>query len=93
MLLFAKSNLFYKDYSWTLYPGTDPRVSGKPDETPFNRLEGNEVIYLINKMMVIWSFRFVNTGNKIEKLIHDKLPADLVIQEEIQLWIKENLKF
>ena len=37
--------------------------------------------------------RFANTGNKIEKLIHDKLPADVLLQEDVQKWVKLNLKF
>jgi hypothetical protein len=93
MILFAKSNLFYKDYSWTLYQKNDPRISGKPDGTAFNRNEGYEMIYLINNLMVLWSYRFVNTGNKIEKLIHDKLPEDQANQEEVKDWIEQNLKF
>ena len=93
MVLFAKSNLYYKDYSWTIYPKNDPKISGKPDDTLFDRNEGYEVVYLINKLMMIWSYRFVNTGNKIEKLIHDKLPSDQNTQEEVKDWIEQNLKF
>jgi hypothetical protein len=93
MILFAKSNLYYKDYEWTLYAKNDPKVNGKPDNTIFSRNEGNEVIYLINKLMVIWSYRFVNTGNKIEKLIHDKMPSELTNQEEVQNWVEQNLRF
>jgi len=32
-------------------------------------------------------------GNEIEKLIHDTLPAEITEQEEVQKWIKVNLKF
>ena len=71
----------------------DPRVTGKPDNTLFNKEEGNEVVYLINRLMGIWDYRFSNTGNKMEKLIHDKLPETVIKQEEVQLWLKENLKF
>ncbi len=71
----------------------DPRVNGRPDETIFNKEEGNEVVYLINKLMGLWDYRFANTGNKMEKLIHDKLPAELTKQEEVQQWLKSNLKF
>lgn len=93
MILFSKSNLIYKDYKWTVYLHNDPKVNGKPDETSFNRLEGNEVVYLINKLMFLWDYRFSNTGNKMEKLIHDQLPAGVLSQEEVKNWIKSNLKF
>jgi len=68
-------------------------VYGKPDGTTFDRAEGNEVVYLINRLMILWDYRFANTGNKIEKLIHDKLPADVLLQEDVQKWVKLNLKF
>ena len=72
---------------------SDPRTNGRPDDTPFSRDEGNEVVYLINKLMALWDYRFSNTGNKMEKLIHDKMPADIFTQEEVQQWLKANLKF
>lgn len=93
MMLFSKSNLIYKDYNWTLYSQNDPRINGRPDSTMFNRNEGNEVVYLINKLMFLWDYRFSNTGNKMEKLIHDWLPSDIKSQEEVKDWIKNNLKF
>lgn len=71
----------------------DPRTNGKPDDTPFSKDEGNEVVYLINKLMALWDYRFANTGNKMEKLIHDKLPQDIATQEAVQQWLKSNLKF
>ena len=93
MILFSRRNLHYSDYKWSVYPANDPHVTGKPDETPFNKEEGNEVIYLINKLMILWDYRFANTGNKMEKLIHDKLPATVITQKEVLTWIKANLKF
>ena len=93
MILFSRRNLYYSDYKWTPYVPNDPRINGKPDDTHFTREEGNEVIYLINKLMVIWDYRFSNTGNKMEKLIHDKMPAEIDTQEAVQEWIKANLKF
>ncbi|WPU98551.1 hypothetical protein SNE26_21230 [Mucilaginibacter sp. cycad4] len=93
MILFSRRNLHYTDYKWTAYIPNDPRVNGRPDHTAFDKNEGNEMVYLINKLMVIWDYRFANTGNKMEKLIHDKLPADITSQEGVQEWLKLNLKF
>jgi hypothetical protein len=93
MILFSRRNLFYSDYKWTNYVQHDPRVNGKPDATLFNKEEGNEVVYLINKLMALWDYRFSNTGNKMEKLIHDKMPPEIIKQEDVQQWLKENLKF
>jgi len=93
MILFSRRNLHYTDYKWTAYIPNDPRVNGRPDHTAFNKTEGNEMVYLINKLMMIWDYRFANTGNKMEKLIHDKLPAEISSQEDVQSWLKTNLKF
>lgn len=93
MILFSRRNLFYGDYTWNTYAPNDPRTSGRPDSTLFTKQEGNEVIYLINRLMVLWDYRFSNTGNKMEKLIHDKMPADITTQEQVQQWLKANIKF
>jgi len=93
MILFSRRNLHYADYKWTAYIQHDPRVNGKPDDTLFDKEEGNEVVYLINKLMIMWDYRFSNTGNKMEKLIHDQLPADIVKQDQVQDWIKDHLQF
>ena len=58
MILFSRRNLFYTDYKWTTYIQHDPRVNGRPDDTPFNKEEGNEVVYLINKLMAILGLPF-----------------------------------
>ncbi|KAA8484107.1 hypothetical protein [Arcticibacter tournemirensis] len=93
MILFSKRNLFYDDYKWSSYLNNDSRIHGKLDGTLFDHHEGNEVIYLINKLMVLWDYRFSNTGNKMEKLIHDKLPPEVRTQEDVRDWVKANLKF
>ncbi len=93
MVLFSRRNLFYADYTWSNYPPNDPRVSGKPDHTGFNKSEGNEVVYIVNKMMALLDYRFTNTGNKMEKLIHDKMPPEIDTQEKVHEWVKGNLSF
>jgi hypothetical protein len=93
MILFSRRNLHYSDYKWSAYPHNDPHVYGKPDATIFDKEEGNEMVYLINRLMILWDYRFANSGNKIEKLIHDLMPAEIHAQDEVQNWVKTNLKF
>ena len=93
MILFSKRNLHYADYKWSNYLQHDPHVNGKPDDTVFDKAEGNEVVYMINKLMIMWDYRFSNTGNKMEKLIHDKMPVEIAKQQDVQNWLKDNLKF
>ena len=91
MILFSRKNLCYDDYKWTAYQQNDLHVSGKIDQTNFNRLEGNEMIYLINKLMIVWEYRFASSGNKMEKLIREQLPEDVTTQEDVQRWLREKL--
>lgn len=91
MLLFSRKNLFYSDYKWTSYPQNDPHTSGKLDETSFNATEGNQVVFLINKLMTMWDYRFTSSGNKMEKLIREKLPDEVKTQHDVQIWLKSQL--
>ena len=93
MIFFTKRNLTLHDYRWTELPKDNSKISGKPDLTLFDRLEGNEVVYLINNLMILWNYRFSNTGNKMERLIREKMPPEILTQEAAKNWIEQNLKF
>ena len=90
METFLKSDLAYDDYDWSEYKPNDPRVSGPPDDSVFNRKEGEEVLYIINLFAshVAWDVR--SFGKKVEQLIHDHLPDSITSQEEVLEWIREN---
>lgn len=92
MDLMSKSNLFYKDYSWTAYKDDDPEVSGEPDSTLLNRREGYEILYFINKMAFMHDLETVASGQKIEKMIRDHVPSNIRSQEKIKVWIENNWK-
>lgn len=82
--------MVYTDYSWTAIKGDDPRISGKPDSTMFNRHEGYEVLYLINALVKEWNLSQKSSGQKMEKMIRLKLPANIRSQENVRIWIKNN---
>lgn len=88
---FRKEDLVY-EYAWSRYEQDDPRISGIPDATPFNRKEGQEVLYIISSLTdhVAWSVE--GFGNRVEKMIHDRLPDKIKNQEEAIRWIQENWK-
>lgn len=92
MALFNKSDLYYSDYRWTAHPGDDPHVTGEPDSTLFNKHEGYELLYLINKMAEKHGFMQKESGEKIEKMIHDHLPSNIRSQQDVQKWIEDNWK-
>ena len=92
MITFTKDNLFYSDYEWSLYMPSDPKISGKIDETRFNKNQGMEVLYLINKLVDLWDFSKIESCIKIERCIREKLPPKITKQEEVATWIQLNWK-
>ena len=88
---FTKENLKY-EYNWSRYEKDDPRISGIPDATEFNRKEGEEVYYIINHLTEHVAWDVGNFGSKIEQLIHDRLPDEITNQKDTIKWIRENWK-
>lgn len=88
MDLLSKSDLKYK-YSWTAYQDDDPKVTGSPDSTRFNRKEGYEVLYLINKFAAKHKLKQKVSGHKIEKMLHEALPGTIQGQENVMAWLKK----
>jgi hypothetical protein len=82
----SKSDLLYKDYSWTAIQGDNPKITGVPDSTLFNRHEGYEVLYLINH----FALRNMGDANKLEKMIKNELPSDVRSQANVKNWLTEN---
>lgn len=89
MSLLSKQDLLY-GYSWTAYGDDDPRVTGEPDSTLFNRKEGYEVLYLINKISEDNGFKNKKSGLKIEKMINENLPGDIRSQKNVVNWVASN---
>jgi hypothetical protein len=71
---------------------SDSKISGKIDETRFNKNQGMEVLYLINKLVDLWDFSKIESCIKIERCIREKLPPKITKQEEVATWIQLNWK-
>lgn len=91
METFTNKDLVYT-YTWSDYAEDDPRVSGIPDTTPFNRKEGWQVLYIINHLTDHLAWDVDSFGKKIEKMIHDRLPQEISNQKDTIQWIKDNWK-
>jgi hypothetical protein len=87
---FLKGDLQYH-YSWTVLPGDNPKISGVPDSTLFNRNEGYEVVYLISTLMTRYNLN-IASGQKIERMIKTGLPGDIRGQKNVYDWIVINWK-
>jgi hypothetical protein len=91
MFLLNRSQLKYS-YHWKPIPNSDPRVSGIPDTTLFNKNEGFEVLFLINKFAEKYSLDNLEYGYKIEDLIRIEVPSKYRSQIHVFGWLEENIK-
>lgn len=89
MNVFSERDLAFHDYSWTVFPPGDPRVSGKPDSTLFNRKEGYEMLYLINAICKEYDLD-KNGATKIERMIRNQVPAQVKSQVKVKEWVIAN---
>lgn len=90
MALFNKTDMTYRGYQWTTYPNDNRKITGIPDDTTFNRNEGYEVLYLINTVANGLKLNEVRDCQKMEIMIHEGLPYDIIIQVEVKNWIAAN---
>jgi len=88
---FRKEDLI-SAYAWSRYEHDDPRITGIPDTTEFNRQEGEEVLFIIRSLTDHVAWGVEGFGTKVEKMIHDRLPEEIHTQEETIRWIKEHWK-
>lgn len=88
MTLLTRSDL-KNSYSWTTIGGDNPKITGTPDSTLFNRREGYEVLYLINTFADKHSFKQKASGLKIERMLKD-LPSATRKQTDVVAWIEHN---
>ncbi len=87
METYLKSALHYS-YNWSVYADDDPRISGLPDDTPFNRQEGEEVLYLIHLLSDHLAYSVESFGERMERMIRQDLPETITTQAEALHWIK-----
>lgn len=88
MAFYTKTDMVYKDYSWTVYQDDDPRITGEPDSTLLNRMEGYEVLYFINRFSKLFVKLTLSQCEKVEKMIRLVVPEDIRSQAEIREWIR-----
>ncbi len=80
--------IFQESYNWNKFHDSDPKISGPLTKTPFNPLEGYEVLYLINELMSIWKFDGAQYAIKLEKMIKCGITSEAMHQREVRDWVK-----
>lgn len=89
MNFYKRSDMLYS-YSWAADGGDNPRLTGEPDNSLFNRTEGYEVLYLINKFGEATGRTTIAAGNKAERMIKHDLPGDIRTQIGVKNWLNSN---
>ena len=84
MTIISRSDLQYT-YEWSAIAPDDPKLTGRPDDAPFNRHEGYEVLAFLN-------FTAADTegARKAERLIREHLPSDIRSRRRVLDWLIEN---
>ncbi len=90
---YKRSHLLYDHYRWSEYEDDNPRISGAISDIAFNRSEGCEILYLINRFMEDWGLEGIQSGQKIERMIRNHLPYNVTTQIDVKIWVKQNWKF
>lgn len=90
MNLISKSSMAYKSYSWEKIAKENTKISGKLDSTIFNKKNGHEMLYMVNKLVEIWKLEDRHSIRKIEIMIYKSLPEEKNKQEDVKNWVRDN---
>jgi hypothetical protein len=85
---FTKEHLISKHYDWA----TEIRrnvILSSPDRRSFDRLNGNQILYLINFFSHSVGNITVDDGQRIEDLIMKELPTELRSEKAVFNWLIE----
>lgn len=89
MTLLAKSDLKFT-YSWTAVKPDNPKITGEPDSAELNRHEGYEILDFLNRLATASSWTTKDPALKAERLIHDKLPANVRSRQHVWQWLVDH---
>lgn len=88
-MVFSKENLGGL-YNWTRE--TERSVyDGNPSRRVFNRWNGNQVLFIINRLLDSLGNFSVDSGQKIERLIINKLPFNTSSELTVFNWLHEEI--
>jgi len=87
MMIFLKEHLQNDHYNWTT--GLNHSFfNNEPDRRIFDRLNGNQVLFIINYFGKSLGRLTVKDGQKIEELIVTQLPLDTKSELSVFNWLR-----
>lgn len=84
---FTKDHLINKYYDWS----TESRhnsVPAMPDRRPFDRLNGDQILYIINFFGYSVGNLTIDDGQRIEDIISNQLTAELKSEIAVFNWLR-----
>jgi hypothetical protein len=87
-MIFSKENLL-GNYNWTFDP-ISPLFTGFPTRRIFDRLNGKQVLFLINCFARLSNCFSLEEGRAIENLILNHLPQNAQSEKTAYNWLKSN---
>ena len=87
-MLFSKEHLL-GHYEWTMDPVND-LFTGIPTRRIFDRLNGTQVLFLINCFAVLSDAFSVDEGRALENLIQNQLPLSTQSEKSVYNWLHAN---
>ncbi|HEX5024011.1 MAG TPA: hypothetical protein VFV68_02010 [Agriterribacter sp.] len=87
-MLFSKEHLLGQ-YEWTIDP-INALFTGFPTRRIFDRLNGWQVLFLINCLALLSDSFSVDEGRALENLIQDRLPLNTQSETSVYNWLKSN---
>jgi hypothetical protein len=90
MPLFSRMDMQFHHYDWTSSPGDHHCHLACAAKKIFNRMDGYEMLYTINKFLADNDFRKVDAGQKAEQLIHSLPNPEKITHQEVWTWLKKN---
>ena len=90
MAFFYKNDLNFSDYKWNALPSDDPFINAPPETARFDRKNGNDVLYMINKYCELYKEKTIDCGHELENMIRNTVPTKMRNHKEVRLWIYEN---
>ena len=84
---FLKEDLTSQQYHWDNIG--DGVFTGSPSRRPFNRFNGNQVLFLINFYGTLSEKFTIEEGRRMEELIGSQLPLEAKSEISVFNWLRE----
>ena len=84
---FLKEHLSTYNYSWI----NESTFTGDPSRRLFNRYNGNQLLFIINRYASMTEGFTVNSGLRIEDMLMNQLPVDAKSEISVLKWLNQTI--